>query len=397
MANNPNCFYIIPRIPFPPVGGDRLKYFSSIKLLANSFSLHVIIISDTPLDDNAKKFLETHTASYKVFHYPKLRFYINTLKGFFNSNPLQVNYYYFKSVKAYCEAKINADDIVICNLIRTALYAENLSNVKILNVEDYIYLNYKSSLKKVSSFFWKIIYKIELPKLQRFEQRCVAKFNCSTFVNEAEQLFYAGKGNTAWVPNGVSDELCAREFSEAEPKQKEVVYFGKMDYQPNIDAVTWFVNNVITKYTDIKLIILGAQPGKKIEALKNKYPGNVEIIGYVDDPFKIMKSAVAVIAPMQTGAGLQNKILEAMAIGCVVLASSLGANPVKGAQHGKHLFKCDTPGEYAAMIDTLFNNLEHSKAIQISARQFIKENYTWHIYKERFFKIVSTLTGNRLL
>ena len=391
MANKKDCFYIIPRIPFPPVGGDRLKYFNSIKVLSAQFNLHVIIISDKPLANDAKDFLNTYAASYKFFYFRKLHFYFNVIMGFFNKNPLQVSYYYFKKADAYCKATIKPGDIVICNLIRTALYSFNLPNVKILNLEDSIYLNYKSSLKKVSSLFWKLMYRIELNRLKYFEEKCVEKFTLSTFVNEAEQLHYAVKGNTAWIPNGVADELCLRQFAPHKPAGKEVVYLGKMDYQPNIDAVAWFANNVLPVYTDIKLTIAGAQPNHKILALKNKYPNNINITGYVDDPFILMKNAVAVVAPMQTGAGLQNKILEAMAIGCVVLASSLGANPIKGAEHGKHLFKCNTPEEYAEMIDVLLKNEAYGNTIKQQARDFIKENYTWHIYKERLFTHINKI------
>lgn len=392
MADKEHCYYIIPRIPYPPVGGDRLKYFNSIKVLSPRLLLHIIVISDEKLDVEAEKFLKENSASYKVFTFSKIRFRANAFRGLFSNAPVQVNYYFFKKVHTWCKATIKPGDIVIANLIRTALYAIDLPNRKIINFEDSIYLNYKASIKKVSSFFWKVMYAIELNRLKRFEERCIANFSYATFVNIHEQQYYGNYTNTAWLPNGVNNELCERVFDAGLPRTNEVAYLGKMDYQPNVDAVVWFAEQVVSRYTGIKLRIIGAKPNKRVLNLQKKYPGKISITGYVDDPFAIMKSSLAVVAPMQTGGGIQNKILEAMAIGCVVLTSSLGSSPIIGAENLKHLVICNTPEDYVAIIQSIQDDAAAATEISGNARQFIKHYYTWNIYGNKLFALIDELS-----
>lgn len=385
----PTCFFIVSRVPFPPIGGDKLKYFNMIEILKMRFRISMIIITDEKLTPEMKEYLDTSVDEYKIFCYSSLRFKFNAIKAFFSSMPLQVGYYYFKEVHQYCVKKIKPDDFIMANLIRTALYVQDLPNKKFIDIADSIYLNYIRSIDRVSSIFWKTIYSIEIKRLHGFEQRCVARFDASLFANWSERNYYSGFGRATWIPNGVSSFLLnKRYFRKKKSLFPEVVFFGKMDYQPNIDAVNWLVNKVLPLVPNLRIRVIGGSPHARIKALEKKHSNSVFIDGYVKDPYQAMYDATAVVAPMQTGGGIQNKILEAMAIGAIVLTTTLGAKAIIGATNGEHLVICDEPEDYAAAIVEIYNNPKKLLAMGTRAKKLMKEQFTWDLYAQRLYEVL---------
>lgn len=371
-----------------------MRYFHSIRQLKAYVDLKVVIITDEVPGPDTIGFLQEHVVAYKIFTYPKFRFRLNALRAVFSHYPIQVKYYFFKEVKKYLEVQVQPGDLVISNLVRTAMYALPMSNKKCLDLIDSLYLNYSRSKLKVSSLFWKMMYTVEAKRLKSFEKLCVEKFDATLFTNYNEQNFYKDAGNACWVPNGVDSELLTRNFKKYVPPEKPtVVFLGKMDYQPNIDAALWFADNVLPLNSQIHFSIIGSSPVKKIKDLEKLFPGRVTVTGFIEDPYPQMQAATAVVAPMQTGGGIQNKILEAMAIGCVVLTTQLGAQPIVGAMNGKHLIICETPVEYVNAIMDLFQHAGQGQAIRSAATCLMKENYTWQLFADKWKQLIIDIQG----
>lgn len=394
--DKPTCFFIVSRVPFPPVGGDKLKYFNMIEMLKIRFKISIIIITDEKLTPEMKEYLDNSVDEYKIFAYAGLRFRLNAVKTFFSSLPLQVGYYYFKEVHEYCRKKIKPEDFIMSNLIRTALYVQDLPNRKFIDIADSIYLNYIRSIDRVSSIFWKTVYSIEIKRLKWFEQECVARFDVSLFANCSERDYYNDLGKAVWIPNGVNNKLINKQYSRKNKSLfPEVVFFGKMDYQPNIDAVNWFINRVMPLVPSLKIRIIGHSPHSKIKALQRKHPKAVIIEGYMKDPYQAMYDATAVVAPMQTGGGIQNKILEAMAIGAIVLTTTLGAKAIIGAVNDEHLIICDEPEDYATRITKLYKNEKNVSAMGAKAKKLIRENFTWDLYAHKLYEVLDEVSNRK--
>ena len=102
-----------------------------------------------------------------------------------------------------------------------------------------------------------------------------------------------------------------------------------------------------------------------------------------------MNSVDCVVAPMQTGGGIQNKILEAMALGKVVLTTELGYNPIERAERGVHLLVEDSPSKMADLINQIVISKEPFSFIEQNARQFIFENYSWKDYEKKLLGMLS--------
>jgi len=383
--------FITSRLLYPPIGGDRLKSYWLLKILSKHFKVHLVSLTDTKAPKEFYKWAKEINIEYKIFQKRKEQFYFNVLKGLtINKLPLQVNYYYFKDMQDYINKIYKDYDLLFATLIRTAKYVINIKEKpKILEMTDSIGLNYLRSANQTSSLKWKIIYSIESKRLLQFEKHCIEQFDITLFVNKEERDYFNLPYKTEWLPNGVDENLLTYEKKDIKYKNY-ISFFGKMDYQPNVDAVLWFVENVLPHLNkNIKFIIVGAYPKKVVQDLTKRFK-NVEVTGFVEDPYLILKSSLCIVAPMQTGGGIQNKILENMALGTINIVSSLAAKPI-GAEHNKHFLVCDEPKEIAAIINKIYNNPKNFVGLKLNAREFIKNNFTWSIYEKRLIKIIDSV------
>lgn len=378
---------ITSRLPYPPVGGDKLKSYNLLKILSKHYDVHLVTITDEILDSETEKELTKFTINTKVFTKSKYRFYFSALKFLFNKLPIQVNYYYFRDVQNYIDDISRDMDFAISTLVRTSEYLKDFQQAKYLDMVDSIGLNYQRSRENVKSFFWKSIYKVETDRLLDYEKKSIAEFNNTFFVNKFETEYWSQFGKTTWIPNGVDEKLLS--YSKKNNKYKNcIAFFGKMDYQPNIDAVIWFVNNVFKNINkDIRFIIVGTNPTHKLLEL-TKLHENIEVTGFIDDPYEILNSSLLVVAPMQTGGGIQNKILESMALGTINIVSSLGAKPIVGAKNGEHLFVSDTPEEIINLINEIHINANAYSSMKEKSKNLIKEYYTWNNYETKLQEMI---------
>jgi len=367
------------RLPYPPIGGDKLKNYYLVKILSRYYDVHLITVTNEKLDRRSKEFIEEHTKNYKVFTKKKQDFLFSLSRSMFNKEPMQVNYYYFHDVQKYI-AGINDADLIIATLIRTSKYALHSDKPKIFDMADSIGQNYKRSLQNVKSFFWKLIYKYEADRLLKYEKETIANFDKTLMFNREEMTFFNMPHKIRFIPHGVNEELLVYEKNDSS-YEKVVAFFGKMDYQPNIDAVLWFMDNVFQHLDkDLTFCIVGAKPTSKILELQDKYK-NVEVTGFVDDPYVILKSALCIVAPMQTGAGIQNKILETMALGTVNIVSTLAANPI-AAKNRQDYIVLDEAKAIADEIKSIYKDTNKYGFYRQNSRKFIKKNFTWSIYEK---------------
>jgi len=392
----PKVLFVTSRLPYPPVGGDRIRSYWLLKLLSKYYKVHLVSIAeikDKIYESEFHKFSKDLGIEYKLFYKSKLNFYYNTIKSVFNNLPLQVNYYYFSDVQQYINDIYVNYDLIFSVLVRTAKYVLHLNKPKILDMTDLISLNYKRSIKKTYSSFWKLLYFFEIPRLVSFEKKCLTLFNNVILVNK-EEIDYLEKklgivNNLVYIPNGVNPNLFNYNCKNSQ-YSSYVSFLGKLDYQPNNDSVLWFIKNVLP-YLDkrIKFAIIGPNPSKKLQkiARKNK---RIELLGFLKDPYCILKSSIASVVPLQTGGGIQNKVLESMALGCITIVSSLAAKPI-GATHMKEYIIEDNPQKMAEIINDIYKNPDKYMHIKHRAREFIKRNFSWAIVEKELISLVEKI------
>ncbi|MGC8982045.1 MAG: hypothetical protein ACP5JU_03820, partial [Minisyncoccia bacterium] len=115
--------FLSSRLPYPPIGGDRLKSYWLLKILSKYYKIHLVsIVEGTEIPEGFYEFASQIEISYKLFPKRKINFYLNAFKGLFKDEPLQVNYYYFDDVQKYIDEIVDDFDILFATLIRTAKY-----------------------------------------------------------------------------------------------------------------------------------------------------------------------------------------------------------------------------------------------------------------------------------
>jgi len=381
---------IASRIPYPPISGATLKNLNLLRILSRHYNVSLVIVSDEKLSKEARENLEKYCRELKVFYKPVWSLAFAAAKTFFTGDPLQVNYYYFKDVQKYINIVAEKSDVVISTLVRTSQYALSLDKPKIFDMADSIGQNYKNSMDRVHSLFWKLIYKYESERLIKYERVSIANFDKTFMFNRQEIKYFDMPEKIRFIPHGVNEDLLRyRKYNGA--YKNHIAFIGKMDYQPNIDAALWFVENILPHINkELTFIIIGAKPVPKIIDLQNKF-SNVKVTGFVEDPFEIIASSLCVVAPMQTGAGIQNKVLESMALGTINIITDLAAKPIGGVG-GEDYFVVDDPLIMANTINHICEKPEVYQNYKTNSRNFIKRNFTWSIYENIYIDTIEEIT-----
>lgn len=375
---------ISPGLPYPPIDGHKLKIYNLCSQISNKVDLNLVVITNEDVSLECKIFLDQTFKNYKIFRFNKLQYFFNLIKTVFKIEiPYQVGYYTFSKVKNYLMANCLQMDYVVFNLVRTTGYIDLFTKDKIiLDLVDSIGLNYLKSKNNTSSLLYKLIYSLETDRLINHEISLINKAKCTLFVNKSEADHFKQFGTVIYLPNGVNKYLFTIDNCDTKPI---VCFFGAMFYQPNIDAVLWFSKNVLPLLNpDIKFYIIGGRPAREVLKLKGE---QIIVTDYIENPYFLIKSALCTVAPMQTGGGIQNKILESMAIGQITLTNVKGANPISGHENFHNILIANKPSEFATLINSIYEDPQKYGDIKKNAQKLIKENYSWDKYGEDFLKL----------
>jgi len=148
-------------------------------------------------------------------------------------NPIQTSFYYFPEVQYTVDQLAPSHDAIFCSLIRTARYAEDLPLPRMCDFSDSIGLNYRHSIDQMSNPFRRFAYGAEAKLLLDYEAQTIQTFDQSFFLNQEEMRHFGRPDKTTWIPLGCKPDLLTREDSD-EGAAKSLIFFGKMDYEPNV-------------------------------------------------------------------------------------------------------------------------------------------------------------------
>lgn len=160
-----------------------------------------------------------------------------------------------------------------------------------------------------------------------------------------------------------------------------LVFTGKMDFRPNVDAVLWFCQEVLPlvrgKMPDVHLYIVGQSPHRRVLRLADD-PA-VTVTGYVDDVRPYIAGACVYVVPLRIGGGTRLKVLEAMSMGKPIVSTSLGCEGFEGLVPGRELSLADTPEEFAQRVIELLSDVSRRERLGRAARRFVEEQYDWRL------------------
>lgn len=379
----PNRILVLtPRFPYPLYAGDLLRIYRLCESLQDSFSLTLLSICQTraemeaPLPEGSP-FAEVHRV-----YLPKWRSYLNTLWALVTGRSMQLAYY---SSSAYAQALSRLQDghgFMLCHLARMAPFADHFSGTKVLELTDFIPQTYARSnaLQGKSLSLRRLIYTLERDRVERAQNCLAPKFDLITFVSDVDRAMFLESsgilpGKVATFGNGVS--LHERPFRQGRCG-KTLAFIGSLKAMPNADAVSHFITRVMPiihrSQPDVKLRVVGAVD-KKFKA--DHESSHVQFTGSVPDLAHSVEECVLGICPVRIGAGVQNKMLDYMALGLPAVTTPIGAEGLKNPGGGAAFLVADGDNEFATTIVSLLNDMPLRKQLAQTGRHLMEAAYSW--------------------
>ncbi|MEO0136079.1 MAG: glycosyltransferase [candidate division WOR-3 bacterium] len=384
MVKSFKILFVCPRIPHPPIKGDSLRAFYQIRELSKYHKLTLLTFSEDPVEEESFEVLKQMCEKVIIIKHRKIEAIKNIIKSIFSCLPLQCAYYQSEDMRTKIADVLSTNhfDIIHIQLIRMAPYVfsfkSQLGIPVILDFVDALSLNmYKRLLRE--DYWLKIFFFYEWYKTKKYENRlkyCFAKaIITSPFDSKILSL------NDDWlevIPNGVDLDrfpYYPRKFHEPHT----IIFSGNMNYFPNVDAVLFFYYNIYPKIKklipEVRFKIVGVNPAPAILRLTT-HDKDVLITGYVKNIAEHIGSAAVAVAPMLSGSGIQNKILEAMAVGTPVVATKLATNAIKVTPN-KDILLANTPEDFADCVVKLLRDESFWQKLSLNARNLVESEYTW--------------------
>lgn len=388
--------YLCHRVPFPPNKGDKIRSFNQLAYLSQHYDIYLGCFVDEPEDLAHTKSLAKYVKGMNVIPLDKRKATVRGLTGIPRKQPITLPYFFDPRMAHWVHntlAKFAIRKVLVfCSSM--AQYVDSPQYQKLQRVVDFVDLDSDKwrqyAEKKTFPMSW--IYNREFRSLLEYEQQTAARFNASVFISSNEvDLFNKlsganGNSRVHAIGNGVDLDYFNPQEVEASaqlPKQANqlltletptIVFTGAMDYWANVDAVRWFVKHVwpyITRQVrDARLLIVGSNPTDKITELSS-FKG-IEVTGRVEDIRHYIQAGWVSIAPMRIARGIQNKVLEAMAMEIPVVATSLAMEGLLESK-GCNLSICDGEEEFAnAVIERL-----QQRSIAPENRNWVVQHYRW--------------------
>jgi len=372
---------LTPRFPYPLYGGDVLRIYRICEALSG-FQLTLLSICQTKEEMEAELPQDSPFAEVHRVFLPKWRSYLSALKALVTGKSMQVAYYTSDAYAAAVEQLQGSHDAVLCHLVRSAPYARAFSGKRILEMTDYIPLTYARSnaLKNKSLSLRRLIYTLEKERVDRAQNDLAPTFDLITFVSDVDSEMFrqsskVPKERIATFSNGVSIE--DRPF-KGRRTGKTLAFIGTLKAMPNADAVTHFIRAVLPivarSEPDIRLKVVGAVDDK-FKARFQDCP-QVTFTGPVSDLAGAVDDCVVGICPVRIGAGVQNKMLDYMALGLAAVTTSLGAEGLDGAAGSEYLV-ADEPEDYANAVLSFVRDTPLRERFALAGRKMIEDTYSW--------------------
>ena len=381
--------FLLSRFPYPLSKGDSLRAFHQMRELSQQGEVVAFAVSDREIAQEEYEKV-SFLQKIHVFHLNKIGIAGRLLAAFLQKIPFQIAYFYSQKAQKALDIFIEEEkpDVIFCQLARMAKYCENVAiSTKILDYQDAFSAGLERRIAK-SPFYYRPFLQAEYRRMLKYEAEIFAQFPIKTIISEPDRQLIAHpqQAEIHLLPNGVQCEVFQPDISVA--KKYDLLFVGNMAYPPNVNCVEYIVKEALPllkkDFPSLTFAIAGINPAPQVRALASE---NVRVTGFVPDMRNYYNTSRIFLAPMQIGIGLQNKLLEAMAMEMPCITSSL-ANKALEATPDIHLFVCDSPEMMAEKVFFLLQNPAFAVEMGKKARIFVAEKYSWKGQNEKLIKLV---------
>jgi len=377
---------LIHRIPYPPNKGDKIRSYHLLKHLARDYRVHLATFVDDADDWRYAPTVEKMCASSHFASLNPTLARVRSLGALVKNRSLSLDYYRDAGLARWVDQTVAAHGIERVLVFSSAMaqYADKYPNarrvVDFCDVDSDKWRQYAD--KKAWPMSW--LYRHEARQLLSYERQVAREYDASLFVSAPEadlfrQLAPESDARIGFFSNGVDTDYFSPAAAGPSPfkdGERAIVFTGAMDYWPNVDAVQWFAADVMpllrARFPDVTFYIVGARPTPAVLELA-KQP-NIVVTGTVPDVRPYIAHARAAVAPLRIARGIQNKVLEAMAMATPVVVSPQALEGIE-AEPGTELVLAQDAGSYVDAIAALLARADNH--IGLAARARVEHKYSW--------------------
>jgi sugar transferase (PEP-CTERM/EpsH1 system associated) len=390
--------FLCHRIPYPPDKGDKIRSKRWLDALTSNYRVHLGAFVDDPEDWQYEGYLRDRCEEVQLLRLLPFWAKVRGSPALLTGGSLTSACYRNRKMRSWVHNLLQRRPITRIVVYSSAMaqYVVNLAAaMEVRKVIDFVDVDSDKWRQYARRKPWPIsaVYRTEARRLLASDLDAAQRCDASIFVSTPEaRLFMRDSGTSASiyaVANGVDAtyfEPSAEHASPFRDSERPVVFTGAMDYWANVDAVRWFVSDVwpsVRRHAeDARLYVVGARPGKEVQSLASD---DIVVTGRVPDVRPYLQYARGVVAPMRIARGIQNKVLEGMAMAKTVLTTTMGAEGLDVVR-GQHLLVEDEPAALAARTLEVLQG-DH-QAIADAAYDLVRRRYSWGVAKSDFLSIV---------
>ncbi len=382
-----NILFVANRFPYPPYRGDKLKIYNLTRRLAAKHTLYLVTFYEKREELEYLQEIQPFFKEIELVYLPQWRSVLNGIPALLSNTPLQLAY--FKSARMRRMVKMAVEryniDVVHTQHLRMSQYTKDLDLPKILDLPDAFSLYYKRRQDTERAFINRLIDTIEAKRLSKAE-RVITQYD-KTLVCSVEDKAYLEDlhqtNNIDILLNGVDLETFDAKEGHDYSHNHTVLFTGNMDYAPNVDAVTYFAKElwpvIADKFPSSNFVIAGQRP---VEAVKKLAGERITVTGFVPDIQQMYEQASVVVAPLRFGAGTQNKVLEAMAMGVPVVCTHIGFEGLQ-IKSGQGVIMAKEKEHFISEVDQLLGNAEKRETVGEVGLQIARSRFSWDSITQR--------------
>jgi sugar transferase (PEP-CTERM/EpsH1 system associated) len=386
----PNVLYLVHRLPYPPDKGDRIRAYHLLRFLSGRAAVHLACLADEPVPDEAVASLRRHCERVAVVRLGRRTRWATALgslvcggtvtEGAFRSAGLRAVLRQWAAETAFDGAVASASSMV--PYLRLPEFRHVPAVIDLVDVDSQKWFDYAAASRRPLAW----LYAAEGRRLRQLEGSLPSWARAVTLVSEAEADLYrafCAPGEVRAVSNGVD-----LEYFRPQPRQAvepACVFVGALDYRPNVDAACWFCQEVWPEVRrrrpGAELWLVGRKPATPVQRLA-EVPG-VRLVGQVPDVRPYVARAALAVVPLRIARGLQNKVLEALAMGKPVVASPQALAGLKPRTDAPAL-PARSPQEWVARVVRLLDDEGLRRDLGARGRAYVEEHHRWDTCLEAF-------------
>ncbi|HLA71753.1 MAG TPA: TIGR03087 family PEP-CTERM/XrtA system glycosyltransferase [Steroidobacteraceae bacterium] len=377
------------RLPYPPNKGDKIRTFNVLEHLARRHEVFLACPVDDPADLAYVPELERRCARVLTARIDGRSKAFSGLQALLTGTSITVRHFHDAGLQRRIDELLDSQEIdaIFCfssamaeyffrSRHRTGKLGRALRLMDLIDVDSYKWRQYVERTRAPRSW----IYSYEAGRLADYERRIASGFD-HLFLVSAQEREYMPAGARLDHLQALSNGVDLAYFT---PRARErsgpptLVFTGVMDYWPNVQGVQWFADAVLPRIRaalpEVRFVIVGSKPTEAVVSLKQR-PG-IEVTGFVDDVRVYVADAALCVVPLKIARGLQNKVLEAMAMGKAVVCTSQALEGIR-AGNGIEVVVADEEADFAAQVVSLLEQPERAAEIGRQARRCMERSYSW--------------------